>query len=107
MSQALELLEDALDLARREKTALEGGAYDEAIELAEERSRISGMAWNMMKAGEESAYREGLLKLSTLQSQLAQVASNARETIRKSLCRSRQEKKRIRGYQMAVGQALQ
>lgn len=107
MSQALTLLEDALEMARKEKIALEEGAYENAIDLAEQRNKITGMAWNTMKAGEENVYRSKLLEISKLQTQLAQFAANARDQIRASLNRSRQEKKRIKGYQMAVEQALQ
>lgn len=107
MSQALDLLDNALEMARREKAALEEGAYEEAIELAEERTKISGMAWNAMTSGDASAYRSKLLELSRLQDYLSQIASSAREKIRASLTRSRQEKKRISGYRMAVEQALQ
>ena len=107
MSQALALLDDALEMARKEKSALEEGAYDAAIELAAERNRVTGLAWNSMKAGEEAAYRTRLLEISDLQNQLAQFAASARDKIRASLNRSRQEKKRIKGYHMAVEQALQ
>lgn len=107
MSQALDLLDDALEMARKEKSALEEGAYENAIELAQERNKITGMAWNSMKAGEENAYRSKLLEISNLQAQLAKFAMNARDQIRASLNRSRQEKKRIKGYRMAIEQALQ
>ena len=107
MSQALALLEDALAMALKEKTALEEGAYESAIDLAEQRNRITDMAWNAMKAGEENVYRTKLLEISKIQTHLAQFATNARDQIRASLNRSRQEKKRIKGYHMAVEQALQ
>ena len=34
MSRAIDLLDEALDLARKEKSALEDGEYDEAMGLA-------------------------------------------------------------------------
>lgn len=107
MSHALALLDDALDLARREKSALEDGAYDEAIELAQQRGHLADMAWNALELTESPAYRSRLLELSKIQAQLTQLATKARDAIRQSLNRSRQEKKRIRGYHMAIGQALQ
>lgn len=107
MSEALKFLDGALDLARREKTALEAGEYAEAIELAEERGKLSGLAWNAFKIEDGPAYRGRLLELTGLQNQLAQIAAKARDGVRTALNRSRMEKKRIKGYHLAVGQALQ
>ena len=107
MSQGTCLLEEALVLARQEKDALEKGEYDEAIELAQKRNEITGMAWNSFDNSEKGAYRTRLLELVNLQTHLTALASRAHETLRAKLSRSRQEKRRIRGYQMAVGQALQ
>ena len=107
MGQALALLDEALDLAKREKTALEGGAYEEAIELASKRGEITGMAWGLLDSGEADACKTRVGRLVELQRQLTAIASAAQETIRERLCRSRQEKRRIKGYHMAVGQALQ
>ena len=46
MGQGLSLLDQALDLARQEMAALEDGAYDRAVELAERRGEITSMAWH-------------------------------------------------------------
>lgn len=107
MSQALALLEEALDMARQEKNALECGAYDEAIELAQKRGCITGQAWNLVQPGDRAAYEQGLRELLNLQGQLAKIAARAKDAIRERLNRSRQEKRRIQGYHLAVGQALQ
>ena len=107
MSQGLELLDEALDLARLEKKALEDGAYETAISLAEKRGNITGMAWDLMRNEERGAYRGKMLELSGLQKQLKNIATRARDTIRETLTRSRRVKKSIQGYRVAVGQALQ
>lgn len=107
MSQGLELLDEALDLARQEKSALEGGAYDDAIMLAGKRGEITGMAYNMLESGEKAPYRKRLLELASIQAQLTEIATRAQDAIRQRLGRSRLEKKRMRGYHMAVEQALQ
>ena len=49
MSRAIDLLDEALDLARKEKSALEDGEYDEAMGLAEKRGELTGMAWNLFE----------------------------------------------------------
>lgn len=107
MSKGTILLDEALELARKEKNALENGEYDEAIELAQRRSDITGMAWNNYEPSEKDTYKSRLSELAKIQLSLTDFASRAHETIREKLSRSRQEKRRIRGYQMAVGQALQ
>lgn len=107
MGQGLALLDEALDLAMREKMALERGSYEEAIELAAKRGEITGMAWDMIHSSDADACKSRIGKLAELQKQLTAIASGARETIRERLLRSRKEKKRIQGYHLAVGQALQ
>lgn len=107
MSCAIDLLDEALDLAKKEKNALEVGEYDEAMDLAEKRGELTGMAWNMFEPGISEHYRKKLLELSSIQTQLTELATQARDAIRKKLSISRQEKRRIRGYHLAVGQALQ
>ena len=107
MSQGTCLLEEALVLAQQEQAALEKGEYDEAIELAQKRSELTGMAWNAYDQAEKSTYRKCLSELANIQSHLTDLAGRAHETLREKLSRSKQEKRRMRGYQMAVGQALQ
>ena len=51
MSQGLCLLDEALDLARQEMLALEDGAYDRAVELAERRNEVTSMAWHVLESG--------------------------------------------------------
>ncbi len=107
MSPGIALLDEALDLARREKSALEDGAYDEAISMAQKRGELTGMAWNYLSHAEHEPYRSRLLELSGLQEQLTEIAAKARNMVRQRMNRSKMEKRRMRGYHMAVGQALQ
>lgn len=107
MNKGTALLKEALELAQQEKAALEKGEYDEAIELAQKRNTLTDMAWNALDGGEKGTYHKLLLELSCLQTHLTDLARRAHETLREKLSRSRQEKRRMRGYHMAVGQALQ
>lgn len=106
MSQGLALLDEALELARQEKSALEEGEYDNAIGMAQKRAELTGMAWNYLRKPDHTPYRERLSQLSALQRQLTDLATSARNTVRQRMNRSRQEKKRMQGYHLAVGQAL-
>ncbi|MDE5832411.1 MAG: hypothetical protein K2H64_05425 [Desulfovibrio sp.] len=107
MRDGIALLDEALDLARKEKMALEVGSYEEAIDLAAKRGEITGMAWDLLGSADRGECKSRVGKLAELQRQLTSIAKAAQETIRERLCRSRKEKKRIQGYHMAVNQALQ
>lgn len=107
MTQGAALLDEAIDLARQEKAALENGEYEKAIELAEKRNEVTGLAWNNFRTEEKDGYKQRLLKLSSLQTHLSGIAGRAHEAIRQKLSRSRLEKRRMQGYHMAIGQALQ
>lgn len=107
MSQGIALLDEALNLAHQEKIALENGAYEEAMDLAEKRGELTGMAWDFLDMKDTAPYRRRILELSRLQTQMAEIATRAQDVIRNHLTQGRQEKKRMRGYHLAVGQALQ
>lgn len=107
MNGAIDLLDEALDLAKKEKTALEGGQYDEAMDLAEQRGKLTGMAWNLFEPALTGLYHKKIAELAEIQRQLAEIATKARDMIRDKLSSSRQEKRRMRGYHRAVEQALQ
>lgn len=106
MNDTLYMLDNALELAKKEKIALEEGSYEEAIELAKERGNIFSTAWSSLTFDNRQAYQKKLQEILSLQNQLTQLASEIKTGIRNSLNRSRQEQKRIKGYHLAVGQAL-
>lgn len=107
MSQGVYLLDQALDLARQEMAALDDGSYELAVELAEQRGEITSLAWNMLATDEVTDYRSRLVALTEFQEHLTRKASRAQEAVRMTLNRSRQEQHRMRGYHVAVGQAIQ
>ena len=49
MGQSAGLLHEALELARQEMAAMQGGAYDKAVALAERRNSVTCMAWTVMR----------------------------------------------------------
>ena len=107
MSQGVCLLDEALNLARLEMAALEDGAYDRAVELAERRGEITSMAWHMLDGDNVEECRGHLIELNRVQEHLTSLATRARDTLRQELQRSRLERQRMHGYQQAIGQALQ
>lgn len=107
MCQGIALLDEALELARQERAALESANYEEAIELAERRGELTGMAWGLLVRDAMDDYRSRLLELARLQEQLSDIAARARDKVRQSLSQAHKEQRRIRGYHQAVGHALQ
>ena len=105
MNQGVCLLDEALNLARLEMAALEDGAYDRAVELAERRGEVTSMAWHMLEDSQADQYRTHLIELARVQDQLTELATRAHSEIRSQLQRSRLEGRRMRGYHRAVGQA--
>lgn len=107
MNQGIYLLDQALGLARQEMSALDDGEYENAVQLATRRGELISRAWGMLDTGSREKYRNRLLELNGLQDQLARKARETQALIRDSLGRSRKEKQRMRGYHLAVSQALQ
>lgn len=107
MSQGLALLDEAMQLAHQEKDALEGGEYDEAIQIAEKRGKLTGMAWNFLTHADHEPYRRRLLELADLQKQLTALALKAHDAVRSRMNQSKMEKRRMAGYSKAVSLALQ
>lgn len=106
MRQDMRLLDEAVALARQEMDALEGGAFDRAVELARQRSAVTGMACQMFDESQREQYLVQLSTLARLQRRLTELATKARDDIRTRLMRSRGERRRMRGYQQSVEQAL-
>lgn len=107
MCRGIALLDEALELARQERAALENANYEEAIELAGRRGELTGMAWSLLVREATDEYRSRLLELARLQEQLSDIAARARNDVRQGLSHARQEQRRIRGYHQAVSHALQ
>ncbi|MEG6503688.1 MULTISPECIES: hypothetical protein [unclassified Desulfovibrio] len=107
MAQGLSLLDQALDLARQEMIALEDGAYDRAMALAEKRNEVTSMAWYVLESSHADEYRGHLVELARVQEHLTGLAIRARDALRQDLQRSRLERQRMNGYHQSIGQALQ
>lgn len=107
MSQGICLLDEALNLARQEMAALEDGAFERAVELAERRNEVTSMAWNMFEDGQTEQYRGHLVELTRIQDHLTELATRTHDEIKAHLQRSRLEHQRIRGYRKSVLQAIQ
>lgn len=107
MCRGIALLDEALDLAHQERAALENANYEKAMELAERRAELTGMAWSLFARNAEDGYRSRLLEQARLQEQLSDLAARARDEVRRSLNQAHKEQRRIRGYHQAVGHALQ
>lgn len=107
MSQAMQFLERAFQLARLEQAALRTKNYDRAVELSAQRQTLLEQAWDTLEESEHPAYRERLLQLVDLQKELSSLAAEARKGVLVNLQGSRLQKKRLSGYRRTVALSLQ
>lgn len=107
MSQALQLLERAFQLARLEREALRTRNYDQAVKLSEQRQALMEAARDRLEASEHAAYRERLLQLADMQRELTALAREAHQSVLTSLQGTRKQKMRLRGYKQVVALSLQ
>lgn len=107
MSQALQFLERALQLARLELAALRTKNYDRAVALSAQRETLLEQAWDRLEESEHPAYRARLLQMIELQKELESLAAEARKSVLANLQSSRQQKKRLSGYRRTVALSLQ
>ena len=81
MSQSLSLLDQAFQLGRLEREALNGKNYDLAVELSEQRQLLTQQAWEKLREGDRPAYLERLLRIADLQKELTELARAAHSSI--------------------------
>lgn len=105
MAECTELLDQALELGRRELVWLRKNDVEKAAACSEERGLLITQAWSAYGHCPDMAYTEKLEELSRIQDLLVAEARSRREEMRAGLCRSRCESRRLAGYQMAVQQA--
>lgn len=107
MSQALQFLERAFQLARLEREALRTRNYDQAVKLSEQRQTLMEAARDCLETAEHAAYRERLLQLADLQRELTALARQAHQGVLAGLQGARKQRMRLRGYKQAVTLSLQ
>ncbi len=101
------MLDRALELAHAEMAAMENEEYDDAIELSRERGKITEEAWDFFTSDVREEYRSRLTELNTIHKHLYSMASAAHDKVQASLQGYKNEKRRMRGYQVCVTHALQ
>jgi hypothetical protein len=106
MGQGVQMLEKAIDIAYQEMAALESGAYDDACRWADKRDKLMDKAWGLLNRDAGDQYMPYLLNLTRLQERLTTMATEAKSKVTGGLLRSRDERRRMRGYRQAVSQAL-
>lgn len=103
MAESLQMLDQALDLGRRELEFLLSGDIDQAEKLARERGNLIHAALAPETAGRDPrVLRERLEALQDLQGRITSQALRLREETRAELLRTRQEGKRMDGYRSGV-----
>ncbi len=106
MFDVMQMLDAAMRLSDREMEALRRGEYEETERLAFERGMLVREAVSAPVPSDRDAYRARLEALRDMQVNLMGEARRRRDAIGESLRSARQQRRRMGGYQLAVGQAL-
>ncbi|MBQ7618185.1 MAG: hypothetical protein IJS50_04855 [Desulfovibrio sp.] len=106
-NQGLIMLDQALELAEQEMSAVLNEDYEDAIELSRQRGVITTQAWDYLETDVRDEYRARLLQLNEIHKRLTKAASEAHARMEATLRTNKKERRRMLGYQMAVTQALQ
>ena len=102
MADSLSLLDQALELGKRELEHLSSGNVDETEDLARERSQLLSLAWDGQDDPALEVLRDKLMQLQSLQNNLTAQAKRLHSSMRDELRRARQEKARLSGYGKAA-----
>lgn len=107
MHASLRLLEDALEIAKRELRALD--AEDEALlhELCEQRTAIMDKAWAGREGCDPLLLSKALLSIQSVQRSLTVLARSRSRELSDILKDSRQESRRVNGYRRVTTQGEQ
>ena len=106
MFDVMQLLDTAMRLSDREMEALRRGEYEETERLAFERGMLVREAVSAPVPVDTAGYRARLEALRDMQVRLMDEARRRRDDIGESLRNARCQRRRMGGYQLAVGQAL-
>lgn len=108
MSEGLKMLDQVLDMARKELLLIKAENFAEASEVAEARTALLESAWNYRNEGiDDTTWRDKLLELAGLQQELQALTQSAYDLTKASLQHTKKEKKRIVAYHKSVTQALE
>lgn len=102
MSDALALLDEALELGRKELSLLAEGDVDAVVEASRARGELMDRAWRDHEGVDVDQLLGKLKRLKELQGQMTSDAKRLRDDLRADLARVRQEGKRFSGYASAA-----
>jgi hypothetical protein len=101
MSDALTLLDEALELGRQELCLLAEGDVEAVWEASRNRNELLDQAWRDRDGVDVDQLLGKLKRLKELQGQMTSDAKRLRDDLRADLARVRQEGKRFSGYATA------
>jgi glutamyl-tRNA reductase len=102
MSDCLSLLDQALELGKRELTLLTNEEVDDLEEMAKERRRLISKAMENHEDVSLHELYDKLQQLQSLQGRLTTEAQRLHESVKRELQRTKQETTRHAGYGKAL-----
>ena len=103
MSARSRMLDEALDIGRRELACLSEGDVAEAQKLFMDRDRILNDALRGLSDGNRRELADKLVEMSKLQNELSGRAKELHANLRQDLTKLKRETKRISGYSFGSG----
>ncbi len=98
MRTPIQILDEAIEIAKQECTALSQDDLEKAESLGARRSQLLIEAWNMREQCDAHIYKAKLLQLKSVQAFLTDQATKKQQEVRQGLLRSRKENKRMASY---------
>lgn len=102
MSDSLTLLDEALELGRKELALLADGDVEGVWEASQARGQLLDQAWSEREGVDVDQLLGKLKRLRELQGQMTTDAKRLRDDLRADLARVKQEGKRFSGYATAT-----
>lgn len=102
MANSLELLDQALEMGRRELETLTSGEVDGTDVSSLERGRLLEQAWEMRHCVDLDAFQKKLLQLQSLQGELTTEARKLHASLKEDMKHIKAQGRRMAGYGQAA-----
>lgn len=103
MPDTINLLDQAIELGRKELDVLSEGDVESAEDISRNRYRVTNDAMEADDTPDLETLLEKLEKLKSLQGRITSEAKRLHAVLKNDLVRSKQENRRFSGYKSAVG----
>lgn len=105
-SDAIALMDMAIEVAQEELRAMQKGEVEEVETLFARRTELVDMALKLREAAPQKPMRDRMLRMQALEEQLVAEGKALRAQLAAELSKGKQEVRRMRAYGQSVRQGL-